>query len=81
MGPRMIDQLDCVETLENWCACLDSTPPPAPRGRERILRIAIREPVVALLPSRELESWLIRSGLSPQANLPANRIGLYTDFV
>ena len=29
---------------------------------------------------RTWEMWLVHSGLSPQANLPASRIGLYTDF-
>ena len=27
-----------------------------------------------------LESWMIRSGVSPKSNLAANQIGLYTDF-
>ena len=29
---------------------------------------------------KELEQWLLRTGLSPRSNLTANRTGLYTDF-
>lgn len=28
----------------------------------------------------ERERWFIRAGCSPKSHLPANRIGLYTDF-
>ena len=27
-----------------------------------------------------LETWMIRSGISPKSNLTVNQIGLYTDF-
>ena len=29
---------------------------------------------------REIEHWLLRAGLSPQASRPMSEIGIYTDF-
>ena len=29
---------------------------------------------------REIEDWLLRSGLSPNANRSVSEIGIYTDF-
>ncbi len=31
-------------------------------------------------PSQVFNAWLIRTGVSPEAGLPASRIGIYTDF-
>lgn len=31
-------------------------------------------------PFENFQNWLLRTGASPQASLPASQIGLYTDF-
>lgn len=33
-----------------------------------------------LSAQKELNFWLIRMGISPEAGLPVSRIGIYTDF-
>ncbi len=30
---------------------------------------------------KELETWFIRAGISPNSSMPVNRIGIYTDFI
>ena len=74
----MLSELECIEDLVDWHFCADHES--AFDAQEKISPLSMIRPVMALSPAKEMETWLIRSGLSPQANLPASRIGIYTDF-
>ena len=50
------------------------------RAREnRVFRTAVRTSY-SLASQKELDLWMIRMGMSTHSSLPANKIGIYTDF-
>ena len=76
----MLHLPECSEDLGMGLACVTVKRTPVLRTEKRDFPISILGPAMTLSPSKEMLSWLIRSRLSPQAHLPASRIGIYTDF-
>jgi hypothetical protein len=76
----MISQLESVEDLVIWRHRTNIKPASAIRVTKRVFSVPHRESAIASPVIQELASWLIRSGISPHANLPVSRIGIYTDF-
>ena len=76
----MLNSLECLEDLMDWNSLVNPEPMSEVRVKERVCPFSVTGPALTLSAAQEMESWLIRSGLSPHANLPVSRIGLYTDF-
>ncbi|GEM_PF-2842926 len=67
------------ESLENLCFEAADILEGKELARERRIFPESQEQKV-LSAQKELNFWLIRMGLAPEAGLPVSRIGIYTDF-
>ncbi|GEM_PF-3827557 len=76
----MISQLDCLEDLMDWNSCTEIKSAPTARVGKSFFPVFMIESATTSPAGKEMDSWLIRSGLSPQASLAFSRIGIYTDF-
>jgi hypothetical protein len=79
-GPNMLSQLEYFEGLAGWRSRVSSEQISIAPASKRTFTLPRIEPAMALPAGIEMESWLIRSGLSPKASFPVSQIGLYTDF-